>query len=79
MARYAIWTVALLLFVLHHDFWWWDDTSLVLGFLPIGLAYHAGFSLAAGLLWLAAVKFAWPTDLERWASEGQADDAEKRP
>lgn len=79
MARNAIWIIALLMFVLHQDFWWWGDTSLVLGFLPIGLAYHACFSLAAGVLWFSAVKFAWPEDLERWASEDSADQAETRP
>ena len=28
---------------LHQDSWAWDDQSLVLGFMPIGLAYHAVF------------------------------------
>jgi len=72
MARYTIWILFVAMFLLHHDFWYWDDTTLVLGFLPIGLAYHAGFSIAAGLLWLAAVKWAWPSELERWADEGDA-------
>ncbi len=32
-----------LLAVLHQDFWWWDDGhTLVFGFMPVGLAYHAG-------------------------------------
>lgn len=57
------------LFVLHQDFWFWEDTTLVFGFMPIGLAYHAGFSIAAALLWAAAVKWAWPCDLEAWADE----------
>ncbi len=69
MKNKTIWILFTLMFVLHHDFWFWGDTSLVLGFLPVGLAYHAGFSLAAAMLWLSAVKFAWPTDLERWADE----------
>ena len=73
MKSKTIWILFALLFVLHQDFWFWDDTSVVLGFLPVGLAYHAGFSIAAGLLWLAAVKFAWPENLERWADEADAD------
>jgi hypothetical protein len=42
-----LWLGVLALVVLHHDFWWWDDPTLVFGFLPIGLAYHVGFSIAA--------------------------------
>lgn len=53
-----------LLCVLHHDWWWWDDNTLVFGFMPVGLAWHGGISLAAGLVWLMAVKFCWPKDLE---------------
>ncbi len=54
-----------LLALLHQDFWWWDDSdTLVFGFVPVGLAYHAVLSLAAGLLWALAVKFCWPADVE---------------
>ncbi|MHC5111899.1 MAG: DUF3311 domain-containing protein [Planctomycetota bacterium] len=59
----------ILLSLLHQDFWWWDDGSTVFGFLPIGLAYHAGISIAAGLLWALAIKYCWPASLE------QIDDA----
>ena len=69
----AIWVAAILLGLLHHDFWWWDDTTLVLGFMPIGLAYHLAFSIAAGCLWAAAVKFAWPSDIEEFAKGGEPD------
>ena len=54
----------LVLAVLHQDFWSWDDTTLVWGFLPVGLAYHAAFSIAAGLLWASVVRWSWPADLE---------------
>ncbi len=66
---------AILLAVLHQDTWWWDSTAVVLGFLPVGLAYHVGFSLASALLWLVAVKFAWPSRWESWAEgpDGQDD------
>lgn len=71
--RTAVWITFWILFLLHHDFWWWADDSIVLGFLPVGLAWHAGFSVAAGMLWLAALKFAWPSEVEAWAeSEDQA-------
>jgi hypothetical protein len=52
-------------YVLHQDFWNWKRaTPLVLGFLPIGLAYHAAYSLLAALTMALLVKFAWPKHLE---------------
>ena len=53
------------LFALHQDFWFWRAARpLVFGFLPIGLAYHAAFTLAAsGMLWLL-VRYFWPSHLE---------------
>ncbi len=73
-----VWLAVAALFVLHQDFWWWSDRTLVLGFLPIGLAYHAAFSLAAGLVWALANKHAWPEELERWAEaeQSQPEDSE---
>ncbi len=64
-----IWLLAVVLFVLHQDYWWWSDQSIVFGFLPIGLAYHAIYSLLAAVLWALAVKFVWPTAWETWADE----------
>ena len=63
--------LALLLIIIHHDFWFWDSRELVAGFLPVGLAYHMLFSLAAALLWVYAIFFAWPVELEDWANTGQ--------
>ena len=53
------------LYVLHQDFWFWRTARpLVFGFLPIGLFYHAAFTLAtAGLMWLL-VRSLWPSHLE---------------
>jgi len=72
MNNKAIWIIFVLLFILHQDVWFWDDRTLIFGFMPIGLAYHAGFSIAAALLWASAIKWAWPSDIEDWADE--ADD-----
>jgi len=75
-----VWLGVAVLVVLHHDFWWWDDSTLVLGFLPIGLAYHIGFSVAASGLWFATVKFVWPTHIEEFAvGENAAEREPKRP
>lgn len=49
----------------HQDFWLWTDKTLVLGFIPVGLAYHLGYTLLAALTMAALVKWAWPADLDR--------------
>ncbi len=51
-------------YVLHQDYWNWKDGELLLGFLPVGLAYHAGYSIVAALMMAVLVKFAWPSHLE---------------
>ena len=60
-------TVFVALAVLHQDAWNWDKADLVFGFIPVGLAYHACYSIAAAVFWACVVKFAWPTRLEEWA------------
>lgn len=67
--------VFLVLVVLHQDFWNWDNANLVFGFMPVGLFYHACYSLTAALFWAIVMKVAWPSNLEEWA-EGDSDDAE---
>ena len=66
------------LYLLHQDFWFWNAARpLVFGSLPVGLFYHAVYSLAvAGLMW-ALVRFAWPADLE--ADAESAPDASDAP
>lgn len=66
-----LWVLVVLLLVLHQDNWFWDNGTLVLGFLPIGLFYHACISVAASLTWLFAVQCCWPTDAE--ALEGMGE------
>ena len=61
--------LAIVLFFLHQDYWNWTDSRLVFGFLPVGLAYHALFSIAAALLGAYAIRVAWPKDVEAWAEE----------
>ena len=51
--------------IFHQDWWWWDDSStLVFGFIPVGLAFHAGISLTAGILWALALHFCWPKGVD---------------
>jgi len=57
-------------YLLHQDFWNWRKIEpLVFGFLPIGLAYHAGYSILAAITMAILVKFAWPQDLDKTEAE----------
>ena len=70
--RIVIWGLVLLLLILHQDNWFWDDDRLVMGFMPIGLFYHACLSIAASVTWLLATKFVWPAELQDDSSDGAA-------
>ena len=62
--------------LLHQDTWLWNDSRLVLGFLPSGLVYHAGYSLATAILWAIAIRHVWPGDLEVAApAENNGEDS----
>jgi len=54
------------MYVLHQDIWFWrTPTPLVFGFLPVGLFYHAAYTLAtSALLWLL-IQLIWPSHLDR--------------
>ena len=60
--------------VLHQDQWNWDKADLVFGFMPVGLAYHAAYSIVAAIFWALILVFAWPHALERWAEERGGDE-----
>jgi hypothetical protein len=53
------------LYALHQDVWFWRTARpLVFGFLPVGLAYHGAYCVAAALLMWTLTKVAWPHHLE---------------
>ncbi len=60
--KYVLWSLVALLVVLHQDYWQWDNDTLVWGFLPYTLAYHAGISLAAAGVWVFATCYCWPQE-----------------
>jgi len=61
--------LVLVVYFLHQDFWNWKKTDpLIFGFLPIGLAYHAGYSILAAILMALLVRIAWPKHLEETES-----------
>ncbi|MCC7376371.1 MAG: DUF3311 domain-containing protein [Verrucomicrobiales bacterium] len=59
--------LVVVVYLLHQDYWNWSRIEpMVLGFLPVGLAYHVAYSLVASLTMALLVRFAWPkfADLE---------------
>jgi len=58
-----LYIMIVVLAVLHQDFWNFDNHTLVFGFMPLGLAYHAGYTICAVILWSLIIKFAWPQNL----------------
>lgn len=64
------------LFLLHQDTWFWETARpLVFGFLPIGLFYHAVYTLLVSVFMVVLIRYAWPTELERRAEQEPGDDA----
>ena len=58
------------LYSLHQDFWFWREARpLVFGFLPIGLFYHAAYTIATSALMWALVRWHWPAHLEDCSRE----------
>lgn len=52
--------------VLHHDWWNWGVARpLAFGILPVGLWYHAVYTLAAAGVMAALVRWYWPGDEEQ--------------
>jgi hypothetical protein len=51
-------------YLLHQDCWNWNLAGpLLFGFLPVGLWYHAAYTLIAAVLMAVLVRFAWPREL----------------
>ena len=68
---FFLWLAAMV--VLHQDFWLWKDKTLVFGFMPIGLAYHAGYSILAAISMAVLVTFAWPKELDQPHTNDRGD------
>ncbi len=75
------WCVFLALLVLHQDFWNWSSEEIIFLGMPIGLFYHAGFSVACSILGAWAVLRVWPVHWEEYAedSEKLSDCGEYEP
>tara|TARA_Y100001978_G_scaffold171932_1_gene161954 strand:+ start:226 stop:477 length:252 start_codon:yes stop_codon:yes gene_type:complete len=68
MRSFCIWFLVAGLLILHQDNWFWTDSTLVFGFMPVGLLYHAVISFAAACLWFAAILLIWPSGVDQAAS-----------
>lgn len=74
-AHYVVWGLVLLLLIVHQDNWLWNNDTLVFGFIPIGLFFHACISVAASITWFLAVQFTWPLDLHDDAAIAKAAES----
>lgn len=74
----VVWVLVILLIILHQDYWFWYNDTLVLGFIPMGLFYHALISLAAGFTWYLATLYAWPEGLDDVQPVPEVTDAERQ-
>jgi hypothetical protein len=65
MKRLLLTLVVIALYVSHQDVWNWRKVyPMAFGFVPIGLFYHACFTVACALVMWMLVAHAWPAHLE---------------
>lgn len=72
MRNIALTALVAVVFVLHQDIWNWTNKTLLMGFLPIGLAYHAGYAVLCVVTMAILVRFAWPRNLDGDETGGTA-------
>jgi len=65
-----IFGLVVLLLILHQDNWFWESDTLLFGFMPIGLFWHACISMGATATWFLATRIAWPFDSETQPTAG---------
>jgi hypothetical protein len=65
MKKTLVFLLILAVYVAHQDLWNWRNYDpMIFGFLPIGLAYQAAYSIACAVLMAILVKTVWPKHLE---------------
>ena len=70
--------LVILVYILHQDFWNWKRAEpLIFGFLPIGLAYQAAYSIVAALMMAVLVRTIWPKHLEDIDPEDKSQRGER--
>ena len=59
-----------LFYVLHQDTWFWREARpFIFGFLPVGLFYHAAYTVGCALLLWLLVRTTWPGHLDPSSEE----------
>ncbi len=65
MTRTWAFVLVLVVYLLHQDLWFWDRaTPVVFGVLPIGLFYHAVYTVGLSLMFGWLVRAFWPAHLD---------------
>jgi len=65
MTRTTAVLIVLVLYALHQDVWFWRDARpLVFGFMPIGLFYHAAYTVGLSFAFWLLVRLIWPSHLD---------------
>jgi len=73
MKKFLLFAMIAAVYLLHQDLWNWKKYEpLIFGFLPIGLAYHAGYSILAAITMAVLVRFAWPAHLDAEEKDPEA-------
>jgi len=80
LRKFSLSLLVIVVFLVHQDFWNWKNAEpFVFGFLPVGLAYHAGYAVLAAMMMALLVKFAWPNDLDRIESKLDDENKTRKP
>jgi hypothetical protein len=75
MKKWVLAALVAAMVFLHQDSWNWRSIDPVfLGILPVGLAYHAFYTVGTAVLMWLLVTLAWPSELERDAEQHSGDD-----
>jgi hypothetical protein len=65
MSRLLLVLLVVVFFAVHQDVWFWRAIHpIAFGVLPVGLFYHAAYTLAISGLVALLVRVAWPAHLE---------------
>lgn len=77
MKKLLLFLMIAAVYVLHQDYWNWKNADVIFGFLPVGLAYHAGYSILAAVMMAVLVKTAWPSHLEEKGPRDNQSEKDK--
>ncbi len=79
MKKFLLFLLVALVYLAHQDLWNWGKSApLLFGFLPPGLAYHAGYSVLCAIMMAILVKVAWAKSLETEEKVGADKDSDAR-